>query len=83
MMRRQDSSSIPSKMGIQIRELLKNVFLQAYRQKTGSSFSDNVPECATWFPVDDEEIIIQSNNGTGGWLEIENEDERFLKAIIL
>ena len=66
-----------------IRDELKDVFLQAYRQKYGQDFSGTVPECATWVPADDADIAAKAESGTGGWLEIEDEDERSLKATIL
>lgn len=71
------------KNGIDIREGLKNQFLKAYKQKNSRDFSLPVPECATWTPASDEDLFAKANSGAGGWLEIENEDERSLKAIIL
>ncbi|MEJ2058602.1 MAG: hydroxylamine reductase, partial [Desulfofustis sp.] len=38
---------------------------------------------AVWVPVDDNDILAKAESGTGGWLEIEDEDERSLKATIL
>jgi hydroxylamine reductase len=71
------------KKGIDVRDGLKDQFLNAYKQKNGTKFSSLVPECATWAPVDDEGLLTKADKGTGGWLEIENEDERSLKATIL
>lgn len=71
------------KKSIEIRDRLKDAFLQAYKQKYGTDFSSNVPECASWVPSLEEEITSRAESGTGGWLEIENEDERSLKATIL
>jgi len=42
-----------------------------------------LPECATWKPENDAEIEAKAESGTGGWLEIENEDIRSLKATVL
>lgn len=71
------------KEGIKIRDGLKDKFFAAYKQKNGAEFSLPVPECATWVPLNEEEILTKANSGTGGWLEIEDEDERSLKATIL
>ena len=66
-----------------IREELKASYLKAFSQKHGQDFAKPVPECATWVPADENEITSKAESGTGGWLEIENEDERSLKATIL
>jgi hydroxylamine reductase len=71
------------KKSISIRDHLKDSFIQAYKNKTGSDFSLPVPECATWVPSNEDDIKTKADSGTGGWLEIENEDERSLKATIL
>jgi hydroxylamine reductase len=71
------------KKGIELREHLKADFLNAYRQKNGKDFLAAVPECATWAPRDDESLLSKARSGVGGWLEIKNEDERSLKAMIL
>lgn len=71
------------KQGINIREELKASYLQAFQQNHGKEFAEFVPECATWSPANEDEIISKASSGTGGWLEIENEDERSLKATIL
>jgi hydroxylamine reductase len=71
------------KKGIELRERLKSDFLNAYRKKSGKDFLAAVPECATWAPRDDESLLSKAGSGVGGWLEIINEDERSLKAMIL
>jgi hydroxylamine reductase len=71
------------KTGMTIREDIKIQFLNAYQEKNGSGFSSGVPECATWIAYSEDEILAKAETGTGGWLEIENEDERSLKATIL
>jgi hydroxylamine reductase len=43
----------------------------------------SLPEHATWAPADESGIIQKAEQGTGGWLEIENEDIRSLKALVL
>lgn len=42
-----------------------------------------IPEHADWAPGSKEDIIKKAEMGTGGWLEIENEDIRSLKALVL
>ncbi|MGI9570892.1 MAG: hydroxylamine reductase [Desulfobulbia bacterium] len=71
------------KESLTIKEELKSAYFQAYKQKHGQDFSGTVPECASWVPAADEEIVSKAESGAGGWLEIEDEDERSLKATIL
>lgn len=71
------------KLGVNVRDGLKDQFLAAYKQKNGSDFSSSVPECATWLPGNDQDLLEKANSGTGGWLEIKDEDERSLKALTL
>ncbi len=68
---------------IKLREGLKDQFLEAYEKKNAGAFSLKVAECATWTPSNDEEIMEKAESGAGGWLEIEDEDERSLKALVL
>ncbi len=44
---------------------------------------ENLPEFSIWTPQKDEEILKKAAEGTGGWLEIENEDIRSLKSLVL
>lgn len=71
------------KKAIEIREALKSDFLRAYKKKNNADFSSPVPECASWWPKNEAEILAKAGSGAGGWLEIKNEDERSLKSIIL
>ena len=71
------------KKGIELREALKSEFLKAYKKKNNKEFSSSVPECASWRPGDEAELLAKAGTGAGGWLEIKNEDERSLKSIIL
>ncbi|MGD9706392.1 MAG: hydroxylamine reductase [Candidatus Delongbacteria bacterium] len=52
-------------------------FLSQYEQLNG------IPEHASWLPKTTDEILSTAGNGIGGWLEIENEDIRSLKALVL
>ena len=70
------------KQGIAHREQLKNQVLKAYRQTHGKDFSGTVPECATWTFTNEADLLARAASGSGGWLEIVDEDERSLKATI-
>ncbi len=71
------------KTGVKKREALKNQVLSAWQAQNGAPFSETLPECASWRPTDEAEITAKAESGTGGWLEIENEDVRALKSLIL
>ncbi len=71
------------KQGVAIRDGLKDQFLDAYKQKNGTDFLSPVPECATWVPGNDQDLLAKAASGAGGWLEITDEDERSLKALTL
>ncbi len=51
-------------------------------EKQGVKLATLPPEAA-WSPKNDEEIKAAAASGRGGWLTIENEDVRSLRAIIL
>jgi len=63
---------------IEIRDNLKNQVLEK-----NSIELNNLPECATWIPQSDSDIIEKAESGKTGWLAIENEDIRSLKSIVL
>ncbi len=71
------------KQGVAVRDGLKGQFFAAYKQKNGTDFSGAVPECATWIPGNDQDLLVKAASGAGGWLEIADEDERSLKALTL
>jgi len=60
---------------------VKNRF-KAECDKRGMKFATLPPEAA-WSPKNDDEIRAAAASGRGGWLTIENEDIRALRAIIL
>ena len=67
-----------------------NTILQAVRYRkeiesflNGKETLNNLPPQATWTPANEQEILQKAQAGTGGWLEIENEDIRSLKALVL
>lgn len=51
-------------------------------EKRGVKFGAIPPEAA-WSPKSDDEITAAAASGRGGWMAIENEDVRSLRAIIL
>ncbi len=64
------------KQAVQLRETVR-AFLE------GKEAISSLPEQAVWTPASDEDISAKAESGTGGWLEIENEDIRSLKALVL
>ena len=70
------------KQGIALREQLKERVLKAYSETHGKDFAQTVPECATWTFTDETDLLARAASGSGGWLEIIDEDERSLKATI-
>jgi hydroxylamine reductase len=70
------------KQGIAHRDQLKDRVLKAYLQTHGKDFAGTVPECTTWTFTDEADILARAASGSGGWLEIVDEDERSLKATI-
>ncbi len=70
------------KQSIVFRDRLRQKVLDAYKEHNGDDYTGTEPECATWSYKDEAEILSKAASGTGGWLEIANEDERSLKATI-
>jgi hydroxylamine reductase len=74
--------------GIKKRDQMKSHVLKKWRENNSASDAPSpdataLPECATWVPANVGEIVARAEGGTGGWLEIENEDIRSLRALIL
>ncbi|WP_011188467.1 hydroxylamine reductase [Desulfotalea psychrophila] len=65
------------------RQHLQAQVLQAHLLAHGTAFVEDLPECATWSFGDETDILAKASRGTGGWLEIVDEDERSLKATVL
>ncbi|MFH0783598.1 MAG: hydroxylamine reductase [Pseudomonadota bacterium] len=70
------------KKGLAHRDRLKTLVCQAYAVAHGREFTDQTPECASWTCGSEVEILNKAASGAGGWLEIVDEDERSLKALI-
>ncbi len=71
------------KEGLEIRNNIKSIVLKHWQEIKGTGFNDPVPDCADWVPANDGDIMAKAEANTGGWLEIENEDVRSLKSLIL
>ena len=70
------------KQSVALRDRLRKRVLEAHKNTHGIDFADTVPECATWSFEEEADILSKASSGTGGWLEIIDEDERSLKATI-
>ncbi len=68
---------------IGIREGLKEKFMEEWRNREGTTYSLPLPEAASWKPATEDEIIAKAESGTGGWMEIPNEDIRALKSLVV
>ena len=68
--------------GVIYRDRLKGQVIAAYKKVHNKDFTDETPECGTWTPASEADILSKSASGVGGWLEIADEDERSLKAIV-
>ncbi|PKK89121.1 MAG: hydroxylamine reductase [Candidatus Wallbacteria bacterium HGW-Wallbacteria-1] len=69
--------------GLEHRDTLKKVVLDSWRSSYGSDFNSAIPECALWKADDSVVIEKKASAGTGGWLEIADENIRSLKALVL
>jgi hydroxylamine reductase len=69
--------------GVNKRDRLMEQVLSAWKDQKDEPFAEISPECASWRPKDEAELTAKAESGAGGWLEIENEDIRSLKALIL
>ena len=67
------------KKGIEVREELKE---KVFAVSGGTSFT-SIPKSALWLPKTENEIIKKAESAECGWLAIENEDIRALKALVL
>jgi hydroxylamine reductase len=65
-----------------LRESMKERLFMAFKEANGGDFSEPVPECATWTAATEEEIIVKAETGCAGWMAMQDEDIRSLRAII-
>ncbi len=70
------------KKSLSLRETLKQQVVSEYKEKTGKELPENLPECAVWSAESEEDITAKAESGAGGWMEIQDEDIRSLKATI-
>ena len=71
------------KQGLKVRENVKEKFLAAYKEKNGEEFSGSLPECATWYSEDKEEIIAKAKADELRVTATENEDVRSLRELLV
>jgi hydroxylamine reductase len=63
------------------KELLKDTFLAAYKEKNGRDYSEPLPDAATWYSNDLADFQEQAK--TVGVLATENEDVRSLRELLI
>jgi len=71
------------KQGLKVRENVKEKFLAAYKEKNGEEFSGSLPECATWYSEDKEEIIAKAKADELRVTATKNEDVRSLRELLV
>ncbi|MBW2608923.1 MAG: hydroxylamine reductase [Deltaproteobacteria bacterium] len=69
------------KDGLKIREELKTRFLAAYKEKNGEEFSGELHDSAVWYSDDEAEFHEKAKSV--GFLAIEDEDVRSLRALLI
>ena len=67
--------------GLQRRDLIRSKFLDAWKAKNGSDFSEPLPDAATW--SSDDPAVFAEKARTVGVLSTENEDVRSLRYIVI
>jgi hydroxylamine reductase len=79
-----DSARIADRIGaaFKMRDRIKNLFLDAYRKKSGCAFNETLHDSAVWHSSGDVSELIKKGS-TVGILSTENEDIRSLRSIIL
>ncbi len=66
---------------VQLRDKVKSVFLNAYKEKNGSDFSGDIPQAASWVPSDGKAEYLDKAPSVGV-LSQENEDIRSLRELL-
>ena len=69
------------KKALEIRDMVKERFLIAYREKNGSDFSGKLHDAAVWFSDDD--ALFREKAPSVGILQTENEDVRSLRELLI
>ncbi|MFV9511469.1 hydroxylamine reductase [Tepidibacillus sp. LV47] len=68
------------KEALEVREKMKNKFMEAYKAKFGKDFAEELPEMATWFSDDVAEF--RKKGEKVGVLATEDEDIRSLRELL-
>ena len=67
---------------VEMRERIKDRFLSAYKEKTGTDFDDKLPDAATWCPEGDRDELTAKGKEVGIRSQ-ENEDIRSLRETLI
>jgi len=67
---------------VEMRERIKNKFLDVYKEKNGKDFDGKMPDAATWYPEGGRDEFIAKGTNVG-ILSQENEDIRSLRETII
>ncbi len=70
------------KKAFKMRDKSKELFLNAYKEKNNEDFTDELPDCATWYSEAGLEIFINKGYEIGV-LSQENEDIRSLRELLI
>lgn len=71
------------KAALESREELKRSFLAAWKEKNGKDFSEELPDCASWYSDDREEILAKSKSEELRINKTSNEDVRSLQQLLV
>ncbi|RLA88310.1 MAG: hydroxylamine reductase [Deltaproteobacteria bacterium] len=71
------------KEALKVREEVKKKFLAAYQQKFGKDFAEALPDCATWYSGDHNEILAQAKSDELRITATQNEDVRSLRELLI
>ncbi len=66
-----------------VKEKIKKLFLDAYKEKHGNDFSQELPAAADWKPASSKEELLKQGAALGINLFSENEDIKSLKELLL
>ena len=71
------------KAALEGREELKRSFLAAWKEKNGKDFSEELPDCASWYSDDREEILAKAKSEELRINKTSNEDVRSLQQLLV
>ncbi len=71
------------KAALNVRDRVREQFLSAHKNKHGSDFSGELPDCATWSPAGDAQITEKATSDAMRITAVENEDVRSLRNLLV